>query len=114
MNLALLEDILPTLIHSLCPETTIRTFVALKEFVITQLLGEKNLQIKIKFKFLIYNFNNHEVYSSKSVMHKRSFDISSNTMSNTTREQHNLLVEEWNPVGSLIIQTDLSIRYASV
>ncbi|CAK5100388.1 unnamed protein product [Meloidogyne enterolobii] len=82
LNLALLEDILPTLIHSLCPETTIRTFVALKEFVITQLLGEKNLQIKI---------------NSKNVMQKRSFDSSSNTMINTAREQHNLLVEEWNP-----------------
>uniref|UniRef100_A0A1I8B923 BTB domain-containing protein n=1 Tax=Meloidogyne hapla TaxID=6305 RepID=A0A1I8B923_MELHA len=53
LNLALLEDILPTLIHSLCPETTIRTFVALKEFVITQLLGEKNLQIKQRLTDLI-------------------------------------------------------------
>uniref|UniRef100_A0A915LL54 BTB domain-containing protein n=1 Tax=Meloidogyne javanica TaxID=6303 RepID=A0A915LL54_MELJA len=65
LNLALLEDILPTLIHSLCPETTIRTFVALKD--------------------------------SKNVMQKRSFDSSSNSMINTTREQHNLLGEEWNP-----------------
>jgi len=49
-------------------------------------------------------------YSSKNVMQKRSFDSSSNTMINTTREQHNLLGEEWNPVGILIIQTDLSMR----
>ncbi|KAL7070116.1 hypothetical protein ACQ4LE_010171 [Meloidogyne hapla] len=82
LNLALLEDILPTLIHSLCPETTIRTFVALKEFVITQLLGEKNLQIK---------------QSTQNLLQKRSFDCSSNTIFNINKEENNLLLEEWNP-----------------
>jgi hypothetical protein len=42
--LALLEDILPSLIHSLCPETTIRTFVALKEFALTKLFEMNNLK----------------------------------------------------------------------